>query len=290
MSELTPDLVEEVVGVCGANASDIAEALTRGIDAKVGVSVGEAGSFDNEALPEGFDGPGLVVMMQFGDVAMAVMLPESTGHTSDWMRKPDVTGEGKLNTLAQELSMLVVPETMIAGQFGAAWVDDLSKSLTEAEVAGDAALVPLVLENDGQQSHLTMVWPCTQPAKLLPPQSIEQEQPQTSEVDTANVAPPAKPKPTSLNELPPYAKHLLKISVPVSVRLVSKRLSVNEVLELGPGAMVSFDQSCDGPLQLTVGDRVIAEGAAVKVGERFGLEIGKMTLPEEHFRTATKRA
>jgi flagellar motor switch/type III secretory pathway protein FliN len=122
----------------------------------------------------------------------------------------------------------------------------------------------------------------------------KQPQPATDAEDmpvkNPDSAPQSKRIPSRLDELPPYAKHLLKISVPVSVQLVSKKLSVQEVLELTPGAMVSFDKSCDGPLELVVGSHVVAEGAAVKVGERFGIEIEKMTLPGEHFWTLRKQA
>ena len=37
-------------------------------------------------------------------------------------------------------------------------------------------------------------------------------------------------------------------------------------------------------LTLEVADRRIAEGEAVKVGERIGLRITSITLPEERFR------
>lgn len=90
-------------------------------------------------------------------------------------------------------------------------------------------------------------------------------------------------KPQAPPQLPAYVRHLLKVRVPVTVSLAAKKLAVDEVIALGPGSMINFDKSCDGPLELMVGDRTIAVGSAVKVGEKFGLEILHMTLPEEHF-------
>ncbi|WP_442483474.1 FliM/FliN family flagellar motor switch protein [Aeoliella sp. SH292] len=286
MSQLTPELVAEILRVCEQNAADIADALARGIDAEVTVTVGKPTTYDAAALPEGFDGPGLAVMMQFGDVALAIGLPEPSGLTRNWMREPDITGIGMLNTLAQELSMLVVPDSMMAGKFGAAWVTDLSQAMKAGEVADGASLVPLVLTDGSKASHLTMVWPCNAPGKLLPPpkpKAPEIKVEQVKQQAAAPPPPPPKPKPKSMQELPPYARHLLKISVPVAVQLVSKKLSVQEVLELAPGAMISFEKSCDDSLELIVGNQIVARGAAVKVGERFGLEIEEMTMPEEHF-------
>lgn len=284
MSELSPELVSEVLRVCELNAADIADALARGIDAEVTVAVGESGTYDPASPPAGFNGPGLAIMMQFGDVAIALGLPEPSGLTRNWMREPDITGIGMLNTLAQELSMLVVPDTMMAGKFGAAWVADLAASLKAGEVGDGAALVSLVLTDGSKSSHLTMVWPCKQPGKLLPPAKPKAPEIKVEEVKQKAAPPsPPRPKPRSMEELPSYARHLLKITVPVAVQLVSKRLSVQEVLELAPGAMISFEKSCDDSLELLVGSQTVARGAAVKVGERFGLEIEEMTLPEEHF-------
>jgi flagellar motor switch protein FliN/FliY len=44
-----------------------------------------------------------------------------------------------------------------------------------------------------------------------------------------------------------------------------------------------FGKSCDEPLTLSVGDCDVAVGETVKVGEKFGLRIMSMTMPEEKF-------
>lgn len=283
MSELTPEIAQDLVAACNANVADIASALERSIDAAVTVSVGESKPLDLGELPAGFDGPGLAALLQYGEVAVVAVLPESEAFTPNWLAKPDISGEGKLNTLAQELSMLVVPESLLADKFAAAWVDNLAEKVKGAEPAEGAQLVPLTLkatEGDAE-AELTLLWPCTAPSKLLP-------KPRLPDSDATNEAAPTR-KPTCLEELPAYAQHLLKIEVPVTVTMVSKKLSIQEVIELGPGAMITFDKSCDSPLELAVGDQQIALGSAVKVGENFGLEITEMTLPREHFLPA-KRA
>jgi flagellar motor switch protein FliN/FliY len=76
-----------------------------------------------------------------------------------------------------------------------------------------------------------------------------------------------------LNRLPMYARGLLQIRVPVRVTLASQRKSIQEIIELGPGSIVKFDKTCDEPLELCVGDRPIAHGEVVKVGDKFGLKI-----------------
>ena len=76
---------------------------------------------------------------------------------------------------------------------------------------------------------------------------------------------------------------MLKIRVPVSVGLATKRESVHDVVELAPGTIIKFSKSCEEPLNLYVGDQKVAEGEAVKVGDKFGFRVTAMTLPEEHF-------
>src|SRR6478736_3311905 len=77
-----------------------------------------------------------------------------------------------------------------------------------------------------------------------------------------------------LNRLPTYARGLLRIRVPVQVTLASQRKSIQEIIELGPGSIIKFAKTCDEPLELCVGDRPIAQGEVVKVGDKFRLKIG----------------
>ncbi len=86
-----------------------------------------------------------------------------------------------------------------------------------------------------------------------------------------------------LNELPNYTRSLLRIKVPVVVTLADKRQPLRKVVELGPGSIIQFDKSCEEMLELKVGDHPVATGEAVKVGDKFGLRITSMILPDERF-------
>jgi flagellar motor switch protein FliN/FliY len=87
----------------------------------------------------------------------------------------------------------------------------------------------------------------------------------------------------SVNDLPQYARSLLRIKVPVVVTLAEKRQPLGRILELGPGSIIQFDKSCDEMLGLDVGQMPVAVGEAVKVGDKFGLRITSIVLPEERF-------
>lgn len=288
MSELTPEIAPEIVSACNENSAEVAGALERGIDAAVSVTVDEVAAADPSNWPSGFDGPGLIALLQFGEKAIAAVLPQTAGLTPDWARDPDVTGEGKLNTLAQELSMLVVPESLFADKFAAAWVDNIAEAIGKAELGDGAQLVPLTAKVAAgeAEAQISLLWPFNATDNLLPAPKTPSEPGKDAESGTP---PPTARRAAIVEELPSYARHLLKIEVPVTVTMVAKKLAVQDVIELGQGAMITFEKSCDSPLELSVGDQTIALGSAVKIGENFGLEITEMTMPREHFWPA-KRA
>jgi flagellar motor switch protein FliN/FliY len=66
---------------------------------------------------------------------------------------------------------------------------------------------------------------------------------------------------------------LMKLEVPVIVKLAERMLPMSEVLRLGVGSIIEFVKSNDEPLHLMINNKTIAIGEAVKVGENFGLRI-----------------
>lgn len=70
-----------------------------------------------------------------------------------------------------------------------------------------------------------------------------------------------------------YAKSVLAIETPVSVTLARKKVSLDRIINLVPGSMLTFDSHCDEPLTLEVGGQPIATGETVKIGDKFGLRI-----------------
>lgn len=83
------------------------------------------------------------------------------------------------------------------------------------------------------------------------------------------VLPAKHPSSTSTTEL----HRILRLQVPMIVKLAERRLTVTEVLRLGVGAIIEFSKASDEPLELLVNNKAIALGETVKVGENFGLKI-----------------
>lgn len=105
-----------------------------------------------------------------------------------------------------------------------------------------------------------------------------------SEPTSRRSAKPAVPhREATVANLPDYTRSLLRIRVPVVVALAEKRQPLGRIVELGPGSIIHFDKSCEEMLELDVGGRPIATGEAVKVGDKFGLRINSIILPDERF-------
>ncbi len=101
--------------------------------------------------------------------------------------------------------------------------------------------------------------------------------------------PPAARPPASTRALPEFTQSLLHVRVPVVVTLAEKKQAMGRVLELGPGSIIQFEKSCEEMLELEAGGRPIALGEAVKVGDKFGLRITSIILPDERFKPVAPR-
>lgn len=66
---------------------------------------------------------------------------------------------------------------------------------------------------------------------------------------------------------------ILSLKVPVIVQIGQRRMTLDDVLALGPGAILELDKGSDAELDLLVNNKVVGAGAAVKVGENFGIRI-----------------
>jgi flagellar motor switch/type III secretory pathway protein FliN len=146
-----------------------------------------------------------------------------------------------------------------------------------------------------------VIWPVCEPAAVLelaaakpepsaePKPAAEPEPPVQPEPSPApEAAPDPQPEPghhkARLKELPSYTHSLLRIKVPVVVTLAEKRQPLRRIVELGAGSIIQFEKSCDEMLEMSVGGHRVASGEAVKVGDKFGLRITSMILPDERFR------
>lgn len=74
---------------------------------------------------------------------------------------------------------------------------------------------------------------------------------------------------------------LLDVPLDISVELGRTRLSIQELLALGPGSVVELDKVAGEPLDILVNDRLVARGEAVVVNDKFGVRITDIVSPSE---------
>jgi len=289
MADLSPNILSAVVDACQNGASEAAAAFTRALDCPVTMSVGPSGTAGERNLPEQLTGAGLVVVLNVGRAAALVLLPESSGLLPSWYSHPDATGKSKLTTLAQELGMVLLPEDLMPEDFSASHVPDLREAWQRGELAADAAAVALELVSDGgTPASIYLAWPATNPAAVLaapvePPKPAAPPKPPSASAPALSKKAAGPSRAASKPKLPPYSQSLLRIKVPVTVTLARKRQQLSRIMELGPGSILQFDKSCEEMLDLDVGGHRVAVGEAVKVGDKFGLRVSSIVMPEERF-------
>ncbi|MFN8638349.1 MAG: flagellar motor switch protein FliN [Dehalococcoidia bacterium] len=74
---------------------------------------------------------------------------------------------------------------------------------------------------------------------------------------------------------------LMDVAMRVSVELGRSSLTVEEVLELGPGSVVELNKLAGEPVDILVNDRLIARGEVVVVDENFGVRITEIISPRQ---------
>lgn len=70
-----------------------------------------------------------------------------------------------------------------------------------------------------------------------------------------------------------HAQQVLQVNVDVYVTLARKQMKLDAILDLAPGSILTFDKTCDDPLELEISGKSYAFGEAVKVGDKFGLRV-----------------
>ena len=66
---------------------------------------------------------------------------------------------------------------------------------------------------------------------------------------------------------------LLDVPLDIAVELGRARMSIQDLLALGPGSVIELDKIAGEPLDILVNDRLVARGEAVVVNDKFGVRI-----------------
>jgi flagellar motor switch protein FliN len=73
---------------------------------------------------------------------------------------------------------------------------------------------------------------------------------------------------------------LCDVELDATLQFGSREMSLREVLELGPGDVIELDRHVTDPVDLVVGDRIVARGEVVVAGGNFALRITEVATPQ----------
>jgi flagellar motor switch protein FliN len=73
---------------------------------------------------------------------------------------------------------------------------------------------------------------------------------------------------------------LLDVELEASLRFGAREMPLGEILDLGPGDVVQLDRHIHDPVDLIVGDKIVARGEVVLVNGNFGLRVTEVAEPQ----------
>lgn len=95
----------------------------------------------------------------------------------------------------------------------------------------------------------------------------------TATLEDRPAAPPMRVQQTNV---PSALARVLKVQVPVVVRLAQRGMALSDILNISVGTIIEFEKSFEARLDLLINNEVIGNGQAVKTGEKFGLRISEI--------------
>lgn len=282
------------------------------------------------------DVAGLVVELDWQEFRLLALIPETVG-LPGWFAAPDVSQEARLQTLAQEWSVLLLPEEVEVEASRTLIVPRMSSHLETLALWPDLLAISLEVHSTGEgfvpegQPSILLLAPLPRTAAPLPAEAtapveeiageevsiedeweaasaeleLEREMDRVAAAALENVADATGSDAATPNrEANPFSEpaehrratdvpaeptvnsyHMLQrlsgIKVQLSVRLAEKRMPLSALLQLGPGALVTFSKPCEDLLDIYIGNRQYAQGEAVKIGEHFGVKVNRLGPPPE---------
>jgi flagellar motor switch protein FliN len=291
-----PLLTSEIIEQARQGASEAAAVWQRAFDQAVEVTPGEPLELLTLVAQDVWNTPGLAIVFSQASGAYVLLVADSSSTLPAWIAAPDDAEKSKLATLGHELGKVLLPEALLPKAVHTVRIDNAQEALLRCQPGASPEGLTLQIRC-GELTLAAVLIGCENATQLqAAANSSESTAPPVADVPPVAAAPRTMPvssrfaqalRPQEFEDgipaLPSYTRSLLKIQVPIIASLASTKLPVGRILEIGPGSIIQFNQSCEQPLSLAIGEHEFAVGEAVKVGEKFGLRITSMVLPTERF-------
>jgi flagellar motor switch protein FliN/FliY len=282
MTQLTNVQIQRTIDTCREHLVDVAESFRTALGCEIRLSAGEPTPIGESSGLADFQVAGLAVSLVVGEVGLLVLV----------------------QTLAQELSLHLLPADLLADRYLAIPTENLIEVAQSAQAAPSAQMMELaVFHPDGTHeaafAKILVIVPVTAPPVPAAAQPATDDATQIdaategtnfdfsfddeSEAEFAALTDeevhPASSAASADSAL--RALRVLRVPVTVSVRLAERKMSLGAVVALVPGSLVTFSKSCEDLLDLYVNNHRYCQGEAIKIGESFGLKVSRVDVTEE---------
>jgi flagellar motor switch protein FliN len=89
--------------------------------------------------------------------------------------------------------------------------------------------------------------------------------------------PPIPPSPQQVRD--PKLELLMDVELDITLRFGEREMALHDILDLSAGSVVELDQYVQDPVELMVGEKVIARGEVVVVDGNYGLRVTEVISP-----------
>lgn len=76
--------------------------------------------------------------------------------------------------------------------------------------------------------------------------------------------------------MPATVDSINRLQVPFIVQIGRRQVSLGEVVDLLPGALLELPVNAEDDLEIHINNKLVGHGRAVKVGENYGIQVAKM--------------
>lgn len=78
----------------------------------------------------------------------------------------------------------------------------------------------------------------------------------------------------------PGVELLLDVELEAALRFGCREMLLGDILKLGPGDVVELDRHVTDPVDLVIGDKIVARGEVVLINGNFGLRVSEVAAPQ----------
>ncbi len=82
-------------------------------------------------------------------------------------------------------------------------------------------------------------------------------------------------------QIRPGVELLLDVELEAALRFGCREMLLGEILKLGPGDVVELDRHVTDPVDLVIGDKIVARGEVVLINGNFGLRVSEVAAPQK---------